>query len=139
MTTRTGGAARHATTPWGVVSLGDRVDPQDVTLSPTNYPSNMEAEVATRDGSLVRIRPVLSDDTSRLQSISRSVAAGGSLSAILLVWQQLGSHGARRDECRLHHVTWAAGDCRARSAHRRTWAVCAGQSAVRRSGLCHRP
>src|SRR6185437_3427127 len=55
-------AARHAATPWGVVSLGDRVDPQDVTLSPGKYPSDLEVEVATRDGSLVHIRPVRPDD-----------------------------------------------------------------------------
>jgi hypothetical protein len=37
-----------------------------VTSAPAAYPSELETEVATRDGSLVHIRPVRPDDADRL-------------------------------------------------------------------------
>ncbi|MBV9896398.1 MAG: GNAT family N-acetyltransferase [Chloroflexi bacterium] len=38
----------------------------DVTMAPFNYPTELEAEVATRDGSLVHVRPVRPADSDQL-------------------------------------------------------------------------
>src|SRR5689334_5132878 len=37
-----------------------------MTIALPNYPSDLETEVATRDGSLVHVRPVRPDDAGRL-------------------------------------------------------------------------
>ena len=44
-----------------------------MTVAPGTYPTELEAEVATRDGSLAYVRPVRSDDADRLLTFLRAL------------------------------------------------------------------
>lgn len=74
-----------------------------MSLSPGTYPSNMEAEVAMRDGSLVHIRPVRPDDASRLKAFLQALPPEDRY----LRFFSFGNNLARtaRDETNVDYVT----------------------------------
>ena len=81
-----------------------------MTTTPGVYPVELEADVATRDGSLVHVRPVRPEDTDRLLVFLRTLPDEDRRLRFFSLGNDLAPRGARRNERGLRAVARPAGN-----------------------------